>query len=245
MNIPSAIITLIQRSRNWVAFVALCFCFNTASAANIRVVNYTDDLTRFVPVASPFSGRLMTANSGSVQIGYFNTLTDATIPGASRQALAADFVAFGGSSVIGDLAQGAFDSEKSVVTPEGSPFIGKSIYVLIGSGPTFETSEIYYIAKDNDTFPQDNPASEALVNLTETENTTWLVGAPTISVRIDDGIFNGEFLAISVELIPEPGSLALLIGSMGIFLRRQRGANRDRLLLIDVDGAARHEKHLL
>lgn len=197
-----------------------------AQAANIRVVNYTDDLASFVPIATS-TGELLPANSGTVQIGYFNTLTDATIPGASLDAIVADFVAFGASNVIGDLAQGAFDTEKSLSTAEGSPFIGKSIYVLIGSGNTLATSAYYGIAKDNDTIPQDNPASEALVNLTEAANTTWLVGSLGESKAINDGIFSGNFATLNLapsEVIPEPGSALLMLSAVGMMVRRRRSS---------------------
>jgi PEP-CTERM motif len=205
-----------------------------SKATTIILKNFDEGGAGARPLTDHTTNTPLAANSGSVSIGTFATLTDAQITSmgafnaANRNALLADFLAFADSvnnpTRTGDTnafdIPGLYSGVNNGINAAADPKIGKAIYTFIGNGPTLASSTQIGIVKDNDSFVlDDQPVITANAFLYE-PTSVILVGQ--LGAQIPVGPLGGSFSTLQLAAVPEPSCLALLGLCGGFFVRRRR-----------------------
>jgi len=203
-----------------------------SKATTIIIRNFDEGGAGARPLTDANTNAPMAANTGSVSIGTFATLTDAAItalgaPG--RNTLLADFLAFADSvaqpTPTGDAnafnIPGLYSDVLNGTNAAGDPKIGKAIYTLVGNGATIASSTQIAVVKDNDSFVlDDQPVITANAWIYE-PSSTLLIGelGPQISIPA----LGGSFGTLQLAIVPEPSCVALL-GLAAFAFRRRRSA---------------------
>lgn len=170
------------------------------------------------------SNALIPSGSGNVSLGRFMTLSGDQLASATLAQLVADFVPystgmFGGDPVLNSDGGFAVSSDAPIVPA----FTGQAAYLVMGNGLTLATSSQYAIVEDG-VFPADPaPFLTAFDGDLPTLYGTGIIRVGAL-VPIVESSLTGEGLvpvANSLQLIPEPSSLALL-GLVGLLAFRRR-----------------------
>jgi len=196
------------------------------SATDVGVTNFIAGNTENSLLIRDNAGNLLVNGSGSVSVGYFATLADDSFKTAldfgpikaDFQAFASGIASFGSPTVDGlfsnQLAGGTVD--------DASPFLDKTIYVIIGNANTLGDSDQLAIYKSGEDFSlEEGGAGAETVNLLgPVTDQNLLLGAPGAG----DTIGNFDFReSIVLAAIPEPSTgLLSLIAGLGLLARRRR-----------------------
>jgi len=194
----------------------------TVSTANL--VN--PDATA-VPILLP-SGEAIPSGTGSVAVGYFDTLTNTQLMTSNDSSLIFDdFVQFSGidseqafTPTVG--ADGFFSlSFEDEIPQGGNDFTGQTIYIFIGNDITLESSTHFALYDSGEEFGEDNVVGLGFANAFITDPASGLIRGKNVEDADIDlpVIFN---TAIELERIPELSSSMLITLSLGALGFRRR-----------------------
>ena len=212
---------------------ALLLACSSAYSASITVSNFVDfPSTNLITddAGVPLGDGV---NSTFAAAGYFKTLSDAGLMSLDPTAFAlilggTEFDQFGGN--VPTLGAGLIQGSPSAAILAGSPFIGKSVYTLIGNAATLAASTELLIFKHSEVFAQDAPAfsGNALIDENAGNNTLlWgSLGKTTSDLNVvfagSGGGVTSNYSTIGT-VVPEPSRMLLAgLGLMGLMLRRRR-----------------------
>lgn len=209
------------------AFILGCASWSSVNAASVLITNVTYDGSTNAIVSS---GGIALENV-YVGVGYFSGLDDSQLQ--NLDAISFDLVTSGAafealaeSSSWWSFGAGALEGNAQAPILEGSPFIGESIYSIIGNAATLAESTELLIFKHPGTFQEDSPFfnSSATIDLSS-GNGTLLWGSSTA--------YSGDYFGEGVQaaystvgassMVPEPSRMLFLFaGLVGLFMRRRR-----------------------
>lgn len=165
--------------------------------------------------------------AGSLAVGYFDTFTvGADFTGANRNELLTDFQQFSTTTQSfqnASNAVGFFDVEFSDTVGAGSPFIGETLYTVIGNAATLGAStEFLVFEHTGKEFEEEQGGIGALGGVVRPDGGALMLGsdAGTMVHPLSPGVGTYQFAVVPV---PEPSSTALLgLGAFAFVLRRRR-----------------------
>lgn len=191
----------------------------TTSIFNINMLAPTElPVVDAAGIPIPFAG-------GSVAAGYFDSLDDGDLGITDFSVLISDFQQFGGDDSEVGLSggpglAGLFSVQFDAPIPfPGNEFTGESVYVMIGDGPTLETSTGLAVYKTVEQFGSENAVGlgvvQGFINGGE-----LLVGESGGGVSI--AIFDfDDSIKLASGPIPEP-SVSLLASLFGLLTLKCR-----------------------
>jgi hypothetical protein len=174
------------------------------------------------------NGNMVPDGSGFVAVGSFSLsdtqISASTASQANFNQLVSDFTSFGSSTNFGLAGEGGlFSNSFTAPINGGSALDGQPIYLVGGNGADLASSDQLWVFHSGETFGADgvDPFSVRIELDAELPAGTTLVGTPISDVFLPsvENTFDGTSM---VGVIPEPGSLSLVVLGMGVALLRRR-----------------------
>ena len=205
--------TICLLSATLLTSVASAFTVSTSnvegSASSSEVLPVTDESTSLIPTGS-----------GIVAAGFFSTLTDSQINATN---IGLDFQIHGSASFAASSfgnPDGVFNlSGLGGTISDGSPFIGETVYIVIGNGPDLSSSSQFAVWNSGNMFAKTEDIPTTSVGVTPSNQSQLVFGSIGGSATTGGTEFDNSLVLSS---IPEPSVTILgLLGMLGLLRRRR------------------------
>ncbi len=211
-----------------IIIAALAVSLQTASAVTVSSTNLVDATDGSTNPIVDNTGTAIAVGTGFIGIGFFSTISDASLLTSTAAALDSDFTLLGSSATFGGGTglDGLFSTGSQ--TGLSATFAGQIAYTVIGNNSTIGSSTQFLIFRHTETFVAVPGTTPNLVVSDSAFGNGAIAGGVGEfgSFTFDTGLGAGavdSFSLVSLSMIPEPTSVTLIaLGSFAFLLRRRR-----------------------